>query len=94
MITESEVKMQVLQEEVKKLQSLNKLKEDATYAHLTSIIKTILVLWFMTIAIFVGGIAWYFSQFEIEVVDETTDIGSEQGNANYIKGEGNEINNG
>ena len=94
MITESEVKMQVLQEEVKKLKSLNKLKEDATYAHLTSIIKTILVLWFMTIAIFVGGIAWYFSQYDYEIVEDDAIINSEGGDANMITGDGSVINNG
>ena len=94
MITEAEVKMQVLEEEIKKLQSLNKLKEDATYAHLTSIIKTILVLWFLTIVAFLGGIVWYLSQYDYEVVEETTSINSEEGNANMINGDGSVINNG
>lgn len=84
--------MQKLEEELKAIQGLQKVKEETTYAHLTSIIKTILVLWFLTIALFVGAIVWYFNQYDIEVVEET--ITSEQGNANYIKGEGNEINNG
>lgn len=92
-ITESEVKMQQLAKEVETLKKMNRIKEEATYTHLTSVIKTILVLWFATIFVFVGGIVWYFSQFDIVVESETTTVETGEGNANYIKGEGNEISN-
>lgn len=86
--------MQKLEEELKAIEGKQKAKEDAEHSHLASIIKTVLVLWFLTIALFVGAIVWYFNQYDIEVVEEISEISSEQGNANYIKGEGNEINNG
>lgn len=93
-ITESQVKMEQLEKEIEALKKLDKIKQEATYTHLTSIIKTILILWFATIFVFVGAIVWYFSQFDIVVESETTTIDSGNGNANYIEGEGNEINNG
>ena len=93
-ITESQVKMEQLQKEIEALKKLDKIKEEATYTHLTSIIKTILILWFLTIAVFVGGIVWYLSQYNYEIVEDDATINSEGGNANMITGNGSVINNG
>lgn len=94
MVTESQLKIEKLEKEVESLKKFDKIKEEATYTHLTSIIKTILILWFLTIAVFVGGIVWYFSQFDYEIVEDDATINSEGGNANMIKGNGSVINNG
>ena len=93
-ITESQVKMEQLQKEVEALKKFEKIKEEATYTHLTSIIKTILILWFLTIAVFVGGIVWYLSQYDYEIAEDDATINSEGGNANMITGNGSVINNG
>ena len=74
---------------------MQKLKEEATYVHLIRVIKTILVLWFLTIAVFIAGIVWYLSQFDYEIIEEesfTQSVG--EGNANILNGNGSEINNG
>lgn len=94
MVTESQLKMGKLEKEVESLKKFEKIKEEATYTHLTSIIKTILILWFLTIAVFVGGIVWYLSQYDYEIVEDDATINSEGGNANMIKGNGSVINNG
>lgn len=94
MITEAEVKVDKLHEEVEALKHMQKLKEEATYVHLIRIIKTILVLWFLTIVAFVGGIVWYLSQFDYELVQEDAIINSEGGDANMITGDGSVINDG
>lgn len=95
MITEADVKVDKLHEEVEALKHMQKLKEEATYVHLIRVIKTILILWFLTIAVFVGGIVWYLSQFDYEIIEEesfTQSVG--EGNANILNGNGSEINNG
>lgn len=94
MVTESQLKMEKLEKEVESLKKFEKIKEEATYTHLTSIIKTILILWFLTIAVFIGGIVWYLSQYDYEIVEDDATINSEGGNANMIKGNGSVINNG
>lgn len=94
MVTESQLKMGKLEKEVESLKKFEKIKEEATYTHLTSIIKTILILWFLTIAVFVGGIVWYLSQYDYEILEDDATINSEGGNANMIKGNGSVINNG
>ena len=94
MVTESQLKMEKLEKEVESLKKFEKIKEEATYTHLTSIIKTILILWFLTIAVFVGGIVWYLSQYNYEIVEDDATINSEGGNANMITGNGSVINNG
>lgn len=95
MITEADVKVDKLLEEVEALKRIQKLKEEATYVNLIRVIKTILVLWFLTIAIFIAGIVWYLSLFEYEIVQEesfTQSVG--EGNANILNGNGSEMNNG
>lgn len=95
MITEADVKVDKLLEEVEALKRMQKLKEEATYVHLIRVIKTILALWFLTIAIFIAGIVWYLSLFEYEIAQEesfTQSVG--EGNANILNGNGSEINNG
>lgn len=94
MITEAEVKVDKLHEEVEALKHMQKLKEEATYVHLIRVIKTILILWFLTIVAFVGGIVWYLSQFDYELVQEDAIINSEGGDANMITGDGSVINDG
>ena len=94
MVTESQLKMEKLEKEVESLKKFEKIKEEATYTHLTSIIKTILILWFLTIAVFVGGIVWYLSQYDYEIAEDDAIINSEGGNANMITGNGSVINNG
>ena len=94
MVTESQLKMEKLEKEVESLKKFEKIKEEATYTHLTSIIKTILILWFLTIAVFVGGIVWYLSQYDYEIAKDDATINSEGGNANMITGNGSVINNG
>ena len=44
MVTESQLKIEKLEKEVEALKKFEKIKEEATYTHLTSIIKTILIL--------------------------------------------------
>ena len=95
MITEAEVKVDKLHEEVEALKHMQKLKEEATYVHLIRVIKTILVLWFLSISVFIAGIVWYLSQFNYEIIEEesfTQSVG--EGNANILNGNGSEINNG
>lgn len=95
MITEADVKVEKLNEEVEALKHMQKLKEEATYVHLIRVIKTILILWFLTIAVFIAGIVWYLSQFNYEIIEEesfTQSVG--EGNANILNGNGSEINNG
>lgn len=94
MITEADVKVEKLQEEVEALKHMQKLKEEATYVHLIKVIKTILTLWFLTIVAFVGGIVWYLSQFDYELVQEDAIINSQGGDANMITGDGSVINDG
>jgi hypothetical protein len=94
MITEADVKVDKLHEEVEALKHMQKLKEEATYVHLIRVIKTILVLWFLTIVAFVGGIVWYLSQFDYELVQEDAIINSQGGDANMITGDGSVINDG
>ena len=94
MITEADVKVDKLHEEVETLKHMQKLKEEATYVHLIRVIKTILILWFLTIVAFVGGIVWYLSQFDYELVQEDAIINSEGGDANMITGDGSVINDG
>lgn len=94
MVTESQLKMEKLEKEVESLKKFEKIKEEATYTQLTSIIKTILILWFLTIAVFVGGIVWYLSQYDYEISEDDATINSEGGNANMITGNGSVINNG
>lgn len=94
MITEADVKVDKLHEEVEALKHMQKLKEEATYVHLIRVIKTILILWFLTIVAFVGGIVWYLSQFDYELVQEDAIINSEGGDANMITGDGSVINDG
>lgn len=94
MITEADVKVEKLQEEVEALKHMQKLKEEATYVHLIKVIKTILILWFLTIVAFVGGIVWYLSQFDYELVQEDAIINSQGGDANMITGDGSVINDG
>ena len=94
MVTESQLKIEKLEKEVEALKKFGKIKEEATYMHLTSIIKTILILWFLTIAVFVGGIVWYLSQYDYEIAEDDAIINSEGGNANMITGNGSVINNG
>lgn len=94
MITEAEVKVDKLHEEVEALKHMQKLKEEATYVHLIRVIKTILILWFLTIVAFVGGIVWYLSQFDYELVQEDAIINSQGGDANMVTGDGSVINDG
>ena len=94
MITEADVKVDKLHEEVEALKHMQKLKEEATYVHLIRVIKTILILWFLTIAVFVGGIVWYLSQYDYEIVEDDAIINSEGGDANMITGDGSVINDG
>lgn len=94
MITEADVKVDKLHEEVEALKHMQKLKEEATYVHLIRVIKTILILWFLTIVAFVGGIVWYLSQFDYELVQEDAIINSQGGDANMITGDGSVINDG
>ena len=94
MITEADVKVDKLHEEVEALKHMQKLKEEATYVHLIRVIKTILILWFLTIAIFIAGIVWYLSLFDYEIVQEDASINSQGGDANMITGDGSVINDG
>lgn len=94
MITEAEVKVDKLHEEVEALKHMQKLKEEATYVHLIRVIKTILILWFLTIVAFVGGIVWYLSLFDYEIAQEDASINSQGGDANMITGDGSVINDG
>ena len=94
MITEAEVKVDKLHEEVEALKHMQKLKEEATYVHLIRVIKTILILWFLTIGIFIAGIVWYLSLFDYEIVQEDASINSQGGDANMITGDGSVINDG
>ena len=94
MITEAEVKVDKLHEEVEALKHMQKLKEEATYVHLIKVIKTMLVLWFLTIGIFIAGIVWYLSLFDYEIVQEDASINSQGGDANMITGDGSVINDG
>ena len=94
MITEAEVKVDKLHEEVEALKHMQKLKEEATYVHLIRVIKTMLVLWFLTIGIFIAGIVWYLSLFDYEIVQEDASINSQGGDANMITGDGSVINDG
>lgn len=94
MITEADVKVDKLHEEVEALKHMQKLKEEATYVHLIRVIKTMLVLWFLTIGIFIAGIVWYLSLFDYEIVQEDASINSQGGDANMITGDGSVINDG
>ena len=94
MITEADVKVDKLHEEVEALKHMQKIKEEATYVHLIRVIKTILILWFLTIGIFIAGIVWYLSLFDYEIVQEDASINSQGGDANMITGDGSVINDG
>lgn len=76
--------MKELDEMKKEVGNIRKIKEDITYMGLISLIKTILVLWFLSIILVVGGFLLYLNQYEYETI-ETYDLEADNGGDNsYI----------
>ena len=92
MKTEAEIKLEQITNEILSLKTQDKLKADVAYTHLTSIIKWLIATIVIMIVCFAGLVMWVFNNFDVSVEDLSIDAG--YGNANYIEGERNEINNG
>lgn len=92
MKTEAELKMEQIETALNGLMSQDKLKADVAYTHLTNIIKWLIATIIIMILSFAGLVMWVLNNFDVAVEDISLDAG--YGNANYIEGEGNEINNG
>lgn len=92
MITKAEEEISKLNNEIKSLQYQEKLKADVAYTHLTSIIKWLIATIIILFVGMIGSIIWFFNTFEF--VTEDIDLNAGTGNANFIEGEANTINNG
>lgn len=60
--------MEELKEMKKEISNIKKIKEDITYMNLINLIKTLLILWFLSIVLIVGGFLLYLNQYEF--IDE------------------------
>lgn len=94
MKTEAELKMEQIETALNGLMSQDKLKADVAYTHLTNIIKWLIATIIIMFVTIFGSIIWFLNAFDIMTATETVDINAGTGTANYIEGEGNEINNG
>lgn len=92
MRTEAEEKLERITNEINSLKTQDRLKADVAYTHLTTIIKwliTTIVIMFVTMF---ASVVWFLNTFDITT--ETIELDAGTGNANYIEGEANTINNG
>ena len=92
MRTEAEEKLERITSEINSLKVQDRLKADVAYTHLTTIIKWLIstiVIMFVTMF---ASVVWFLNTFDITT--ETVELDAGTGNANYIEGEANTINNG
>jgi hypothetical protein len=94
MKTEAELKMEQIETALNGLMTQDKLKADVAYTHLTNIIKWLIATIIIMFVTIFGSVIWFLNTFDIMTTTETVDINAGTGTANYIEGEGNEINNG
>lgn len=71
--------MENIQDIKRELESIKKIKEDATYIELIKTIKIILILWFLSVVGIVAGFLIYLNQFEVETITETETIYTQEG---------------
>ena len=92
MITKAEEEIELLKNELKGLQNRDKLKADVAYTHLTSIVKWLIATIVVIFIGIIGTVLWLLNNFDFTIEEIAIDAG--YGNANYIEGEANTINNG
>ena len=92
MVTETEAKIDQLESDLKRIISRDSLQADVAYAGLIRIIKWLIITIVVMICLFFGSIVYLLNMFEIDTED--IDLITGEGNANYIQGEANTINNG
>lgn len=92
MVTETEVKIDQLENDLKKIIARDSIQADIAYTGLIRIIKWLVITIVLMLFLFIGALVYLFT--DIEVGDSSVDLDSGMGNANYIEGEANTINNG
>lgn len=92
MVTETEVKIDQLENDLKKIIARDSIQADIAYTGLIRIIRWLIITIIVMLILFVGSIVYLFNTFEI--ANEDIDLDAGTGNANYIEGEANTINNG
>lgn len=92
MRTEAEEKLERITNEINSLKAQDKLKADVAYTHLTTIIKWLIATIVIMFVTMFASVVWFLNTFDITT--ETIELDAGAGNANYIEGEANTINNG
>lgn len=92
MRTEAEEKLERITNEINSLKAQDRLKADVAYTHLTTIIKWLIATIVIMFVTMFASVVWFLNTFDITT--ETIELDAGTGNANYIEGEANTINNG
>ena len=92
MVTEAENRIDQLENDLKKIIARDSIQADIAYTGLIRIIKWLVITIIIMLFLFIGTLIYLFA--DIEVGDSSVDLDSGMGNANYIEGEANVINNG
>lgn len=92
MVTEAENRIDQLENDLKRIIAKDSIQADVAYAGLLRIIKWLVITIILMLFLFIGTLVYLFT--DIEVGDSSVDLDSGMGNANYIEGEANTINNG
>ena len=92
MVTEAENRIDQLENDLKKIIARDSIQADIAYTGLIRIIKWLIITIVAMLFLFFGSIVYLFNTFEIGSEDINLDAGT--GNANYVEGEANVINNG
>lgn len=92
MVTEAENRIDQLENDLKKIIARDSIQADIAYTGLIRIIKWLIIAIVAMLFLFLGSIVYLFNTFEIGSEDINLDAGA--GNANYVEGEANVINNG
>ena len=92
MRTEAEEKLEKITNEINSLKAQDRLKADVAYTHLTTIIKWLIATIVIMFVTMFASVVWFLNTFDITT--ETIELDAGTGNANYIEGEANTINNG
>lgn len=93
MVTETEAKIDQLEADLRKIIAKDSLQADVAYAGLIRIIKWLIITIIIMLFLFFGSVIYLLNYFDISAEDIDL-ITSGEGNANYVEGEANVINNG